>query len=101
MASTPQGSGPRTRASRRVRMAVLLSGSGSTLQNLIDRIADGRLRAEVAVVIASRADAGGLERARKAGIPAVAVPRATFPDVERFNDALHAELERYDVDLIV
>jgi formyltetrahydrofolate-dependent phosphoribosylglycinamide formyltransferase len=86
---------------RPVRLAVLLSGSGTTLQNLVDRIADGRLAAAIAVVIASRADAGGLERARAAGIPAVAVPRKEFTDVDRFNDALHAELQRHAFDLIV
>jgi phosphoribosylglycinamide formyltransferase 1 len=84
-----------------VRLAVLLSGSGTTLQNFIDRIADGRLAAEVVVVVASRADAGGLQRARAAGIPAVAVPRKDFPDVDAFNDALHAELARHAFDLIV
>ncbi|HVO26069.1 MAG TPA: phosphoribosylglycinamide formyltransferase [Candidatus Margulisiibacteriota bacterium] len=84
-----------------VRLAVLLSGSGTTLQNLLDRIADGRLAARVAVVLASRTDAGGLERARRAGIPAVAVPRKEFSDVDRFNDALHAELEHHAFDLIV
>lgn len=84
-----------------VRLAVLLSGSGTTLQNLTDRIADGRLAATIAVVIASRSDAGGLERARRAGIPAVAVPRREFSDVDRFNDALHAELQRHEFDLIV
>lgn len=84
-----------------VRLAVLLSASGTTLQNLMDRIADGRLAATIAVVIASRAEAGGLARARQAGIPAVAVPRKEFLDVDRFNDALHAELERHAVDLIV
>ncbi len=86
---------------RPVRLAVLLSGSGTTLQNLIDRIATGRLAAEIAVVIASRADAGGLERARRARLPAVAVARKQFPDVQQFNDALHAELQRHAVDLIV
>ena len=86
---------------RPVRLAVLLSGSGTTLQNFLDRIADGRLAARVVVVIASRGDAGGLARARQAGIPAVAVPRKEFPDVDRFNDALHAELLRHEFDLIV
>lgn len=86
---------------RRVRLAVLLSGSGTTLQNLIDRIADGRLAADIVVVIASRPDAGGLERARKAGIPALAVPRKQFADVDQFNDALHAALQRYEFDLII
>jgi formyltetrahydrofolate-dependent phosphoribosylglycinamide formyltransferase len=80
---------------------VLLSGAGTTLQNLIDRIADGRLAAKIAVVVASRADAGGLERARRAGIPAAVVVRKEFSDTARFNDALHAELAKYDLDLVV
>ena len=84
-----------------VRLAVLLSGAGTTLQNLIDRIADGRLVAKIVVVIASRADAGGLERARRAGIPAVVVARKEFPDTDRFNDALHDELAKHDLDLII
>lgn len=86
---------------RPVRLAVLLSGAGSTLQNLIDRIRSGELRAEIVVVIASRPDAGGLLRAQRAGIPAVAVPRKSFADVDQFNDALHAELQGHAVDLIV
>lgn len=85
---------------RPVRLAVLLSGGGTTLQNFIDRIADGRLAAEIVLVLASRADAGGLQRACAAGIPAGAVPRKDFPDVEAFNDALHGELARHEFDLI-
>jgi phosphoribosylglycinamide formyltransferase-1 len=84
-----------------VRLAVLLSGSGTTLQNFIDRITAGRLAAEIVVVIASRADAGGLERARAAGIAAVTVPRKLFADVDQFNDALHVELQRHTFDLIL
>jgi formyltetrahydrofolate-dependent phosphoribosylglycinamide formyltransferase len=84
-----------------VRLAVLLSGSGTTLQNLLDHINAGRLAARIAVVIASRADAGGLERARRAGLPAITVARKGFADVDRFNDALHTELHRHVFDLIV
>jgi formyltetrahydrofolate-dependent phosphoribosylglycinamide formyltransferase len=58
-----------------LRLAVLLSGGGTTLQNLLDRTATGRLAARVAVVISSRADAFGLERARRAGVPAHVVER--------------------------
>jgi len=83
------------------RLAVLLSGSGTTLQNLLDRIADGRLRASVAVVVGSRADAFGLDRARRAGIPALAIPRREHADAEHFNDALHDALAPYAVDLVV
>lgn len=55
----------------RVRVGVLLSGGGRTLQNLLEQRATGRLPIDVVVVIADRADAFGLERARRAGIPAV------------------------------
>jgi formyltetrahydrofolate-dependent phosphoribosylglycinamide formyltransferase len=85
----------------RLRLAVLLSGGGTTLQNLLDHIADRRLSAEVAVVVSSRADAFGLERARRAGIPAVTVPRKGQPDVAAFNDAVHAALEPHAPELVV
>ncbi len=84
-----------------LRLAVLLSGSGSSLQNLIDLRQAGALPAEFAVVIASKPDAFGLERARRHGIPAIAVARKLHRDVAAFNDALHAELARFDVDLVV
>jgi len=99
--TTTQDSGLKTQDLRPVGLAVLISGAGTTLQNLIDRIGDGRLTAKIAVVVASRADAGGLERARRTGIPAVVVVRKEFPDTDHFNDALHAELARYDFDLII
>jgi phosphoribosylglycinamide formyltransferase-1 len=47
-------------ASDPIRLAVLLSGSGTTLQNLLDRIADGRLRATIRLVVSSSAEALGL-----------------------------------------
>jgi phosphoribosylglycinamide formyltransferase 1 len=84
-----------------IRVAVLLSGGGTSLQNLIDRGADGHLAARVVVVVASRADAFGLERARQAGIPAVVVARKAHADVTQFNDALHAALEPHAPDLVV
>src|SRR5688500_13897621 len=68
------GKGPRM---TKPRLAVLLSGGGTTLQNLLDRIADGRLDAEVAHVVSSKANAVGLERARRANVPATVVERKT------------------------
>jgi len=62
-----------------IRLAVLISGGGTTLQNLIDRIADGRLAARIAGVVSSRADAYGIERAKKAGLPVAVVEKGT-PD---------------------
>jgi len=92
---------PPPSASRPIRLAVLLSGSGTTLQNFIDRIEAGQLAAEIGVVLASKAEAGGLVRARAAGIPAVAVARKQFADAHAFNDALHTELAAYEIDLVL
>ena len=61
------------------RLVALVSGGGTTLQNLIDRISAGRLAAEIAGVVSSRADAFGVERAKKAGVP-VAIVSAKKPD---------------------
>jgi formyltetrahydrofolate-dependent phosphoribosylglycinamide formyltransferase len=84
----------------RLRVAVLLSGEGTSLENLLQLAESGDLPAEIALVIASKSKAGGLERARRRHIPAVAVPRRDHPDVDEFNDAIHAELARHEIDLI-
>jgi phosphoribosylglycinamide formyltransferase-1 len=89
-----------SRAARSLRVAVLLSGEGTSLENLCDRIDADELPAEVVVVVASRAGAGGLARAERRGIPARAVPRKEHPDVGAFNDAIHAILDRYEPDLV-
>jgi phosphoribosylglycinamide formyltransferase-1 len=85
---------------RPLRIGVLLSGNGTSLENLFDHIASGYVPGEVVVVISSKADAYGLERARRHGVPAIAVPRREHPTDEAFNDALHAALDAFDVDLI-
>ena len=87
------------RASRRLRLAVLLSGSGTSLENLFERIEAG-LPAEIVCVIASKKSAFGLQRAERRGVPAVAVPRREHPDVSGFNDALHEVLGRFEPDLV-
>lgn len=75
-----------------IRLAVLISGSGTTLQNFIDRIADGRLNAVIAGVVSSRADAFGIERAKKAGLPCVVAergnPDSTWAAVREFQPDL-------------
>lgn len=83
-----------------LRVAVLLSGEGTSLENLCEQIDAGRVPARVACVIASKTDAGGITRARRRGIPAVALSRKQFRDGRSFNDALHAELERFEPDLV-
>jgi formyltetrahydrofolate-dependent phosphoribosylglycinamide formyltransferase len=68
-----------------IRLAVLLSGAGTTLQNLLDRIADGRLRAQVVLVVANNLDAYGLARAEQAGVPAAVVQRRECSSREEFS----------------
>jgi phosphoribosylglycinamide formyltransferase 1 len=83
------------------KLAVLLSGGGRTLQNLLDEIAAGRLDAAVEVVISSNSTAFGLERARQAGIDTAIVRRRDFDSLEAFSDAITAVLEGYKIDLVL
>lgn len=84
-----------------IRLAVLLSGGGTTLQNIIDRIDRGELDATVSVVVASRADAYGLERARRHGIPAVTVARRDYPDAAAYSRAPWPAIREHGADLVV
>ena len=68
-----------------IRLAVLLSGNGTTLQNLIDRIADRRLAARIVQVVSSHPDAGGIDRAIRAGLPVEVVARKSFPDLAGYS----------------
>jgi phosphoribosylglycinamide formyltransferase-1 len=68
-----------------IRLAVLMSGSGTTLQNFIDRIADGRLNAEITVAISNRAETLGLARAKRAGIRTAVVDRKASGTREEFS----------------
>lgn len=83
------------------RLAVLLSGSGRTLQNLIDRIQDLSLDARITVVLASDPAAYGLERARKHGLPSAVVSRKSFKDARSFSDAVTGVLEAHPFDLVI
>jgi phosphoribosylglycinamide formyltransferase-1 len=82
------------------RIAVLISGRGSNLQALIDAVAGGRLRAEIAVVISNRTDAYGLERARAAGIETVTIAHGEHPTRDAFEAVLVRELQARRVSLV-
>ena len=85
---------------KKLRLAVLLSGSGTTLQNFIDRCRAGTLPVEIAVVISSRKDAYGLVRAKEAGIAAFAVPSKKHADWEEHSRAVTEILDRFKPDLL-
>ncbi len=85
----------------RLHMGVLISGSGTNLQAIMDACAAGAIDGEVSVVISSHQEAYGLERARKAGIPAVYLDRTSFPTFGAYNKAILAALEDHSVDIVV
>ena len=82
------------------RLGVLISGRGSNLQSLIDAIRVGQLDATIAVVISNIADAGGLERARAAGIEAIALSHRGWASRDEYDRALAHELRARDVGLV-
>lgn len=85
-----------------LRVAVMVSGGGTNLQAIIDRVADGTItNTELAVVISNNYGVKALERAEKAGIPALTVSPKDYKDRETFNQALLTTVDAYDVDLIV
>lgn len=88
----------------RIKLAVLLSGGGTTLQNILECSSTGALPADVAVVVSSRKDAYGLVRAAEAGVPAVIVSSSSqkyAKDSQAHSAAVTEVLESHDVDLIV
>jgi phosphoribosylglycinamide formyltransferase-1 len=83
-----------------IRLAVLVSGGGTTLQNFLDQIADGLLDAQVVQVISSRADAFGLERARKAVVPAAVVTRKECANADEFGARIFDIIRASQADLV-
>ncbi|MEG2982624.1 MAG: phosphoribosylglycinamide formyltransferase [Raoultibacter sp.] len=84
-----------------LKIGVLLSGSGTNLQALIDAIAEGSLNAEIVEVIASRPDAYGLKRAQQAGIPTCSLNREVYADPRVANEAIATELTRAGAEYVV
>jgi phosphoribosylglycinamide formyltransferase-1 len=85
----------------RLRLGCLASGGGSNLQAIIDRCRDGSLPAEISVVISNKPDSGALQRARRAGIPALCIDHRNYPSREDFDRAVVAALIEAGVELIV
>ena len=84
----------------RIRMAVLLSGSGRTLQNFLDLSRAGKLKAEVVKVISSLSTVYGLERARNAGVQSAVVRRKDHDSDDAFSRAITRELDACSPDLV-
>lgn len=84
-----------------VKIGVLISGSGTNLQSLIDNINNNSIDGEITVVISNKKDAYGLERARQNNIDAVYVNQKNYDNFEQFNDAIIEELKDHGVELVV
>ena len=83
-----------------VKLGVLISGTGSNLQAIIDAILRGDLKAEIRVVISNRPDAQGLERARRHGIETAIIEHRKFPSREDFDRAVLDALRARSVELV-
>ena len=89
------------RTTRVLRLAVLISGSGRTLENFLRVIERGELNARICVVISSAPGVRGLEIAEAAGIPALTISRRSSASEEEYSEAIYAALEPYRPDLIL
>jgi phosphoribosylglycinamide formyltransferase 1 len=81
------------------RLGILISGRGSNLEAIADHIASGELDARIAVVVSNRAEAPGLEAARRRGLDAVCIPSKGL-DREIYDRMLSAEMREHAVDFI-
>lgn len=85
---------------RPIRLGVLISGGGTTLENLLVQIGKGRLHAEIALVAASRPCAG-VQKARQGAIETAVLERKSFATAESFSEAIFARLRAARVDLVL
>lgn len=83
------------------RLAVLVSGGGTTLQNLADRIDDGRLDAEIVLVLTSSPDAYALERAANLGLTSTIVSWPGRSQAQRFSDDITRAVDAAGADLVI
>lgn len=84
-----------------LKIGVLISGSGTNLQSLINNVENGFINGKISVVISNKEDAYGLKRARKHNIPAVFIDQSHFGSFEKFNDEIMEVLEKHQVDIVV
>jgi len=85
---------------KRLKTGVLISGSGTNLQALIDACTAPDFPAEIVLVISNRADAGGLERAKRAGIPTRIIPHKEYSSREAFDAAVDSALGTAGVEFV-
>ncbi|MBW1645742.1 MAG: phosphoribosylglycinamide formyltransferase, partial [Deltaproteobacteria bacterium] len=83
-----------------VKIGVLISGSGSNLQAIIDAVEAGRVDGRIVLVLSNQAGAYGLERAARHGIPTAVIEHTAYPEREEYDRQLVRALRAADVDLV-
>lgn len=86
---------------QKVKIGVLISGSGTNLQALIDNVKKGLINGEIAIVISDKKGAFGIERARKHGIKSIEIDKKECADKNVFMKSIMDELEKHQVELVV
>ncbi len=86
---------------RKLKVAVLASGSGTNLQSIIDQTVAGRIAAEIVLVISNNPDAGALERAAQAGIPTACINHREFGSRQNFDQKVVRALQEAGTELVV
>lgn len=84
-----------------IKLGVLLSGSGTNLQAIIDRIEAGTLDASIELVVSSRMDAYGLKRAEKHGLQTLTLSKEIYADPITADEVIAAELKMHEVDYVI
>ena len=84
-----------------MKLGVLISGNGSNLQAIINHIEQGKLKAEIKVVISNNSEAFGLQRAQKHGLPAAVLNQNNFKTREDFDEEIIRILQKNQVELVV
>jgi formyltetrahydrofolate-dependent phosphoribosylglycinamide formyltransferase len=90
-----------TSGSRKVRLGVLISGGGTTLVNINKSIKEGKLNAEIPIVISSRSTVKGVKRAKDAGLHVEVIRKKDYADIEQFSKKIEETLVEAKVDLVI
>lgn len=84
-----------------MNLVVLISGSGSNLQAIIDACKSGKIAGKISAVVSNKADAYGLTRAADEGIPTVVLTNQEYSDRAAYDEALIQEIDKFSPDLII
>lgn len=86
---------------RPIQLGVLISGGGTTLVNIHDKITGGQLEARIRCVVSSSKRAAGVDKARQLGYPVHVIGRKKYPDDDTYSAAINTVLAQYTIDLVV